>query len=210
MFGQIAIKLRKFIRLYYLNRILAGILLWLSGAVTFFVLLVLLEQLLWLDKATKTILVSTSGVAFVVFWCRLVGWFFWKWIKPGFGMKPIDAAKLIADRDKTVGDQLVNLVQLTQSSHDSDLLEASIEQKSERLLPLDFFKTIDWSKAYKRALGMIPAALIVLIVLSVGGWSNFASGIDRVVKFRKTFTPPPPYSFIVDNQSLEGIANSYF
>jgi hypothetical protein len=210
MFGQIAIKLRKFIRLYYLNRILAGILLWLSGAVTFFVLLVLLEQSLWLDKATKTILVSTSGVAFVVFWYRLVGRFFWKWIKPGFGMKPIDAAKLIADRDKTVGDQLVNLVQLTQSSHDSDLLEASIEQKSERLLPLDFFKTIDWSKAYKRALGMIPAALIVLIVLSVGGWSNFASGIDRVVKFRQTFTPPPPYSFIVDNQSLEGIANSDF
>ena len=110
MFGQIAIKLRKFIRLYYLNRILAGILLWLSGAVTFFVLLVLLEQSLWLDKATKTILVSTSGVAFVVFWYRLVGRFFWKWIKPGFGMKPIDAAKLIADRDKTVGDQLVNLV----------------------------------------------------------------------------------------------------
>ena len=210
MFGHIAIKLRNFVRLYYLNRIVAGSLLCLSGTATLFVLLVVLEQWLWLDKTTKTILVLTAIAGFLFFWHRLVGRFLWKWLRPEFGMKPIEAASYIANRDKAVGDQLVNLVQLAQSGDESDLLEASIRQKSERLIPLNFLSIIDWSKAFKKGLGTIPAILVVMIVLSVGGWSNFASGIDRVVRFRQTFTPPPPYAFVIDPQALKAVSNSDF
>ncbi len=210
MFGQIAIKLRNFVRLYYLNRIVAGSLLCLSVAASLFVLLVLFEQWLWLGKTTKTILVLTAIAGFLFFWLRLVGRFLWKWLRPEFGMKPIEAASYIADRDKAVGDQLVNLVQLAQSGEQSDLVDASIKQKSERLIPLNFLSIIDWNRAFKKGLGMIPVVLAIMIILSVGGWSNFASGIDRVIRFRQTFTPPPPYTFVIDPQSLKVVSNSDF
>ncbi len=169
-----------------------------------------LEEMLWFSANTKTLIVISLCLLCLSAWVILVGNFFWKLLTNKGKMSFYAAANLIGKRTESVNDRLVNLVQLTEFDSESDLLEASVNQKVEQLLPYDFDQAIPWRSTYRKVYSFLPAVVLFLLIVALGGWPNFVAGLGRVVNFSESFEPPPPYVFVVENESLEVVANTDF
>ncbi|WP_215236748.1 DUF4175 family protein [Dyadobacter linearis] len=126
--------------------------------------------------------------------------------------KPIsdeDAALQIGQYFPEVGDKLVNTLQLRGlSGMQSDLIEASIRQKSNQLLIVRFSDAIRFNENRKRIkYAIYPLAAIAAILLFNPAF--FSSSSDRIINFQKNYTYAP-FSFILQNKNLKAFRNEDF
>lgn len=126
--------------------------------------------------------------------------------------KPIsdqEAAIQIGQYFPEIGDKLVNTLQLQNiSGHQSDLIEASIKQKSGQLLIVKFSDAIRFNENKKRLkYAAYPLAVIASILLF--NPSFFSSTSERIIHFQKNYTYAP-FSFLVQNKSLSAFKNENF
>ena len=120
------------------------------------------------------------------------------------------ASKLIGNHFPEVNDKLLNVLQLNQNPHQSDLLIASIEQKSQELQPIPFKSAINFkSNAKYLKYAAIPVLIIVLSYLT-GKINWFSDSYERVVNYKTAYEPPAPFQFFVVNESLQAIENENF
>ena len=120
------------------------------------------------------------------------------------GIKREDAAKIIGKHFPEVADKLLNLLQLKQLSlsNESQILLASIDQRTKELYPISFHKAIDKKKTKK--IGLI-AVFILLLFLFVGFlFPNFLKDSTyRYINHTQYFEKPSPFEFILQNSTLE-------
>ena len=148
------LKLKSFIRKYYKNQIIRGLLI--SGALLLVFLLVasLFEYYIWSNTITRTVIFYTFlGVSlFVVvknIFIPLI-----KLFQLGKILSNKEAARIIGDHFPEVSDKLLNTLQLEeniklQGSADIELLLASVRQKAAKLTPIPFKKAIDFKQNLK-------------------------------------------------------------
>ena len=135
-------KLQKFIQKFYVNELLKGILLFFSIGLLYFFATLFIEHFLWLKPLARTIL----------FWLFLVvevGLFGFYIFVPIFklmgfskGISTVEASLIIGNHFPEVSDKLLNMFQLKDESEHSELIAASIDQKSKDLQFVPFKKTI--------------------------------------------------------------------
>jgi len=102
---------------------------------------------------------------------------------------------LIGKHFPDVDDKLFNLLDLAEDQNQSELLLASIEQRSETLNPIPFTKAVDFGENVKYVKYLaIPALLFGLIWLS-GNLSDFFGSYNRVVNYDVAYEPPAPFAF---------------
>lgn len=120
-----------------------------------------------------------------------------------------DAALQIGQYFPEIGDKLVNTLQLRSlTGSQSDLIEASIRQKSGQLLIVRFSDAIRFNENKKRLkYAVYPLAAIAVILLF--NPSFFSSSSDRIIHFQKNYTYAP-FSFILENKSLKAFRNEDF
>ena len=108
-----------------------------------------------------------------------------------------ESSKIIGRHFPEVGDKLLNILQLKQQSSQSDLLLASINQKSASLQPIPFVKAIDYSKNKKYLkYGLIP--IFIWFLISISGTNGaLTKSLERVVNYKTTYLPPTPFSFLL-------------
>ncbi len=144
-------RLDDFIRKYYKNLLLRGLLRCLILLIALFLLLTLFEYLEYSSSEVRTLLFySYLGVVALVLGV---------WVVPpaarllsiGKRLTYFQAARIIGDHFPEVKDKLLNLLQLKQLSanENSDLLLASIEQRTSQLSFVPFHKAIDKRKLKK-------------------------------------------------------------
>lgn len=126
--------------------------------------------------------------------------------------KPIsdeDAAIQIGHYFPEVGDKLLNTLQLgSLSGTQSDLIEASIRQKSGQLLIVKFSDAIRFNENKKRIrYAVYPLAAIAAILLFNPAF--FTSSSERIIHFRKNYTYAP-FTFEIENKSLSTFKNEDF
>ncbi len=197
--------LQQYIRAYHKQQWMQGLLRWLivvsfiSGSVFY------LEYMLWLSSIAKT-MVFTVLISAFAFWC-------YAWIlKPlshyygGRGqLTEEEAAKKIGQEIPTVGDKLLNYLQLNAESQLSistsiniGLIQASIEQKTLELSRVPIVESLPWSE-YRKFTQKAIVVLVFIGVIYISQASKLGEGIQRMAHFTKTFVPQAPFKINFSN-----------
>lgn len=203
-------KLNGFTRKHYTQKLIKGVLLFLAFGLLFFLVVMGIEYAFWLSSAGRLLLLSLFVLVelFLLFTYILTPIFYLLKVKKGITAK--DAAQIIGKHFPNVGDKLFNLLDLSESSEKSELLLASIEQRSEQLRPIHFSKAVNYKDALRYAkYALIPIVVIALVWLS-GNWNSFFGSYQRVINYDLAYEPPAPFRFELLSTDLSVIESEPF
>ncbi|WP_103069081.1 DUF4175 family protein [Aquimarina sediminis] len=209
-FQLIKNKLEQFIRKYYINELIKGVILFFAIGVLYFLLTLLIENFLWLNRLGRTILfwlfISVELGLFIQFILVPIA----KLFKLTKGIDYQKASNIIGNHFPEVNDRLLNLLQLNESTSFSALLIAGIEQKSKELKPIPFKLAINLKKNSKYLkYAAIPIVLFfVLFLFNKTHW--ISDSYKRVVNYEVAYEPPAPFQFFIVNKNLNAYENSDF
>ena len=209
-FEKIEKKLEGFIRKYYTNELLRGAILFFALGLLYFLITLLIEYFFWLSPAGRTVLFWVFIAVEVALLIKFIAVPLSRLFKLSKGINYKDAASLIGNYFPEVSDKLINTLQLHNEVTDSELMLASIEQKSEELEPIPFRLAIDFKKNKKYLKYAAIPVVIFLIANYAGKEKVFSTSYERVVNYNEAYEPPAPFSFYVVNESLQAIENKDF
>jgi hypothetical protein len=200
-------KLDEFIRKYYKNQLIKGLLYTSGLLVAAFLFLVVAEYFAEFGTTTRTILFYSFLVAsgFVLF--KYVAIPVLKLNKLGEVISYDEAANIVGTHFNNINDKLLNTLQLQRNSGSilsPDLLTASINQKMEELKPIPFTSAIDISENKKYLKFALPPIALMLLVLVIKP-SIIKDGTERIVYHQTYFEKAAPFQFAINNKSLEAI-----
>ena len=177
----------------------------------FYLLMTLfIEYVLWLSPKARMVLFWLFVLVELGLFSRFIIWPLSKLFKLQKGIDHEEASKIIGNHFPEVNDKLLNVLQLHKSTEQSELLLASIEQKSMDLRPVPFKMAVDFRKnrAYLKY-AAIPLVILLLTLLT-GHMNWFSDSYSRVVNYNVAYEPPAPFQFFVVNDQLQGIENKDF
>jgi len=203
-------KLHQFVRKFYTNELIKGAILFLSLGFLYFFFILFLEYFLWLKPTARTLLfwLFILVESYLLFRFILTPIFKIIGIKKGISFK--ESSKIIGDHFPKVGDKLINMLQLKESNNQSDLLLASIEQKSKSLQPIPFSKAINFKTNVTYLKYAAVPVVVWLLIAITGNISVFNTSFNRVVNHRTAYSPPAPFTFHIINKSLKVIQGKPF
>ncbi len=111
------------------------------------------------------------------------------------GISHREASVLIGKHFPQVGDKLLNLIDLAQDDNQSELLLASIEQRSKQMDPIPFIGAVNLREGYVYAKYLLIPVIIILLLLISGNLASFFGSYERVVNYDLAYEPPAPFSF---------------
>ncbi|MDO6759660.1 hypothetical protein Q4566_05555 [Tamlana sp. 2_MG-2023] len=203
-------KLEVFIRRFYTNELLKGAILFFAMGLLYFLLTLFIESVLWLRPSFRT---GLFWLFILVEFGLLIKFIFLplaKLLKLQKGINYDEASNIIGKHFPEVNDKLLNVLQLHRDKTQSELLLASIEQKSLELQPVPFKLAVN----FKENLGYLKYAAIPVIILGViylsGNINWFSDSYKRVVDYKTAYEPPAPFQFFVMNENLNAIESNDF
>lgn len=137
--------------------------------------------------------------------------------KPLLGLyglrKPLsddEAARQIGTFFPEVGDKLLNTLQLQRLSSDqNDLMEASLQQRSQQLLITRFANAIQINRNRRFLKYALPPLALIAGILLVNP-NFFSTSSTRIVNYNREFAEEAPFQFVVQNKSLKAFRNEDF
>ena len=203
-YQQLISKLDQFIRKFYLNRLIRGVLYSVGLILLLFVLINVLEYYFYFDTSTrKGLFYSFLGITAVA----LIGWVFiplLKYFRLGKVISHQQAAGIIGEHFGDVKDKLLNVLQLksqADATPNADLIMASINQKTEDIKLVPFKSAIDLSKNRKYLRYALPPLLLLLFLL-IAAPSMITDSTNRIINNDTKFERPAPFHFVVEELSL--------
>ena len=117
-----------------------------------------------------------------------------------------EAARIVGNHFPEIKDKLLNLLQLQRQSQTTDdsLLASAIEQKTAQLSPLPFHQAVDL-KSNRKYIKYALIPLLVIVVLLLVSPTLLTSPSHRITHYNTYFERPAPFSFVVDNSTLEAV-----
>ncbi len=197
-------KLDKFIRKYYINQLIRGSLYTVGIVLALFIAFSIAEYYFYFSSGVRKFL-------FYSFLLTTIACFLWwvinplvRYFKLGSTISHEDAAVIIGDHFGDVKDKLLNILQLKklESDQNSDLLTASIEQKTEAIRLVPFQAAIDLNKNKKYLKYAMPPLLLLVVILFTAP-SMITDSTDRIIHNNKHFEKAAPFSFIVEESALK-------
>ncbi|WP_417876062.1 hypothetical protein [Winogradskyella sediminis] len=209
-FQTIKQKLEQFIKRYYTNELLKGSILFFAMGLLYFIITLFVEYVLWLNPTARTILFWTFIVVELALFVKFIVIPLAHLFNLRQGINFETASKLIGNHFPEVNDKLLNVLQLNQNPQQSDLLLASIEQKSQELQPIPFKSAINFKSNTKYLkYAAIPVAILLLSFIT-GKINWFSDSYERVVNYKTAYEPPAPFQFFVLNEYLQAVENKDF
>lgn len=209
-------KLDGFIRKYYKNQLLRGLIYSTGLVLLFFISLTVLEYYAHFNTAIRTVLFYSFIVASGFISAKYIVIPLSKLYKLGQLISYEEAANIIGKHFSNVQDKLLNTLQLQQETSNISnpisnisLLEASINQKIKELKPIEFTSAIDLSENKKYLkYALIPVLLIAVILFSAP--SIITDGTKRLVKHADFFEKESPFQFVITNSDLTTVTQQDF
>ena len=195
-------KLDEFIKKYHQQKLIRGCIYFASFTLISFLLINSLEFYLFLSPVIKKILWLVYLLAVVYL---IIRWL----MQPALNLlrlrKTLDyaaAANILSAHFTEVKDQLINVLQLNeQAAHagqNTELILASIQQKTERLKPIPFVKAIDLKQNKKRLqYALIP--FCILLLTAIINPNFIIQGGARLIHFNKSYAKPASFQFHLKN-----------
>lgn len=196
-------KLEAFIKKYYVNELLKGLIFFVGLGLLYFLITLFIEYFLWLKPTGRTFLFWLFVMVELFLLSRFILFPLFKLIKLQKGIDYKQASNIIGNHFTEVSDKLTNFLQLTQDTNQSELLLASIEQKAKTLQPIPFGNAINFKKNTKfLPWAIVPILLFAFFYLS-GNENIIADSMHRMVRYNEKFSPPAPFSFVILNDKLQ-------
>jgi len=199
-------QLDSFIRKYYRNELLRGILL------TFLVYCIsslsafILEYFGHFEVTVRTILFYSFTSAYIFVFVKLILWPLLRFMQIGKLISHKQAASIISTHFTEIQDRLLNVLELAEMSdqkgYSQNLLLASIENKivGIRLLPFEAAIKVKDNIKYFSYLAL--ALTLFLTVYFI--WPQIIKdGSGRLFHHSVYYAPAPPFQFILENDSLK-------
>lgn len=205
-------KLEEFIKKYYKNKMIRGLIYGLGLILGFYLLVIFLEYIGEFGTGMRTFLfwsfVLSAG--FVI--GKFILFPLFKLLNLGKTISHEQASKIIGDHFPKVKDKLLNTLQLKELADDgasNSLVTASINQKIGELKPVPFKSAIDFRENRKYLKWVIPPLSIFLIMLFAAP-SVLKDSTDRLVRHGQHIEKLAPYHIEVLNKDLSVIQNDDF
>ncbi len=198
-------KLDKFIKKYYKNRIIKGIILFLIIFVLSYSVLAVSEYIGHFTTKIRTAVFYLSISLYLLVFTYYIIIPILKFIKIGKTLNYKQAAEIISKYFSNIEDKLLNTIELAQEGNQkffsNDLLIASIDQKISQLKPIPFHKAIKLKDNLKYFRYLL---VILFISLCIYLYSPqiFTQSTARIINHNQYYAPPAPYKFILTNDSL--------
>lgn len=231
-------KIDRFIRKYYKNRLVRGLIYTAAVLLSLFIIVVVLEHFGYFSMGVRTFLFWS----YIVVLIALVSVYI---VNPLLKMRGLgkrisneEAARIIGRHFPEVKDKLLNLLELQEqtasfTTHNSakkvlsktsgsintaetspdvlssSLLQAAIDQKTEQLRPVPFVNAIDLKGNRKYIKYVaIPAVLILLILIVAPSFLTEPS--KRIINHSTYYEKPAPFAFNVENDTLQAVRHDDF
>ncbi len=210
-------KLDAFIRKYYKNQLIRGGIYAFTLGLAFYLLITMMESAGHFNTVMRTVLFYSfvAGIFFIVW--RFVAIPLFHLYRIGKIISHKQAAEIVGAHFSEVKDKLLNVLQLNEQlavdseprTTNSELLLASINQKSAELKPVPFVSAVNFSEN-KKYLRFAAIPLLVFLVVLFTAPSLIKDSTRRLIDHTTYFTKPAPFQFELQNKSLRAIQQADF
>lgn len=210
-FNSLLQKLDEFIRKFYINQIIRGVILFLSLGFILFLSIVFLEYFGEFSSAIRTGLFFGFSLLLLGVFSFLIAIPLLKIISIGKRISNEQASAIIGSHFSDVSDKLSNVLQLQQlaESHSSDLLLASIHQKIAQLTPVPFAAAVNFQEN-KKYLKFLLVPLFIIIGLAAFEPKVIKDSTQRIISYNEEFIKQAPYTITLENKNLKAFKNEDF
>ncbi len=204
-------KLDEFIRRFYVNEFLKGLILFVLIGVCYFITISCIEYFTFLPTSVRTIVFYVSLTIAAITLVKYVLVPFAHIYKIGKVLSHVEAAKIVTKFFPEVQDTLLNTLELAndKSLTDNQLAIAAINQKIDALRPIPFLSAFDF-RTFLSYWKYAVALLAVILLVSLLYPRAIVDGATRIVKHNEYFEKPAPFTFVLDNDSLSVLKGSDF
>ena len=198
-------KIERFIRKFYLNRLIQGALIGFVLMIALFLIINGIEYFSWLPQKGRLILLLLFilGISFVAIFNFIIP--IVNLIRFRKKMSDEQAAVIIGKFFPEISDKLLNTLQLSNElAQDSDnqLLIATIEQRTEHLKPINFSDAVNLKDNYKY-LKIFGLAFVILSVTLIFLPDFSKKPAQRIINYSQDFEKPLPFSVELSATNLE-------
>ena len=199
-YSVIEVKLDDFIRKFYSNRIVVGVLLLVVVAAVSLFTVFMIESFAFMPPAVKTVLFFFLMFVFLSIFVFFIAIPFGKLLKIVPYISYEEAAGIISEYFSDSNDMLLNVIQLNRGES-NDFLVAAINQKIDKISPWNFTHAINFSKTLK-FLYVSGGILAFLLFVSYLFRAKMSSAASRFMNYSVYYQPDNPYSVKIFNDSL--------
>ena len=198
-------KIERFIRKFYLNRLIQGALIGLILMIALFLIINGIEYFSWLPQKGRLVLLLLFilGSLFVIIFYFIIP--IVNLIRFRKKMSDEQASVIIGKFFPEISDKLLNTIQLSNEysqDTDNELLAATIEQRTENLKPINFSDAVDLKDNYKY-LKIFGLAFVILSVALIFLPDFTKKPVQRIINYSQDFEKPLPFSVELSATSLE-------
>lgn len=206
-------KIDEFIRKYYKNQLIRGLMYSLAALGMYFILIVLLEYFSWFSTGTRSFLFYTflATTAYII--SHFIVLPIAHIIRLGKVINHEQAAKIIGEHFTEVQDVLLNTLQLhqlgTDKNESGDLIRASIDQKIKYLKPVPFADAVDLRRNRKYLPYALPPFIFIMAALLISP-SLIIAPSKRIINHNQVFEKPAPFLVKILNDKLQAVQQDDF
>jgi len=198
-------KIDGFIRKYYLNKVLKGLIFLLASSLIAYIFVVAVEHFGRLNSVFRAVLYySFIAVNLFVF----VGYIIFpllSYLKLGKSISHEQASSIIGAHFSPIKDKLLNTLQLKKlydsEPEQSQLIDASINQKITELKLIPFNLAITLKENLKYLRFSLPPLAILLFIFFASP-SILSESTTRLINYNKNFVEKAPFDIEILNESL--------
>jgi len=206
-------KLENFIRKYYKNQIIKGLIYSVSLILGAYLIVTVSEYFCNFGKGIRTFFFYALIGGSLIILGKYILIPLTKLLKIRQSLSYEQASEIVGNHFPDVKDKLLNTLQLAEQQGDSsilssELLEASINQRTEQLKPVPFTSAVSF-KENRKYLKWALIPLSVFAVLLFGAPSLITESTDRIVRHNEEIIYAP-YDFIIKNSQLQVPENKDF
>lgn len=205
-YNELLEKLNQFIRKYYTNKLLQGIILASIIIIVYLLTILLAEYIGHFSVKVRTFIFIISIIILIFNILLLVLYPIFKLLKLGKVLTYSQAANIISNHFKDIKDQIINVLELGDKNNNvvnvNPLIVASINQKIKNISIYKFESAIDFKKNIKY-LKFLFLILILAIVSFIGFPDLYKASGSRLINYENEYIPPAPFKFILLNDSLD-------
>lgn len=206
-------KLDAFIKKYYTNLLIKGVLYSIALLGSFFLVFTLFESVAWFSVTVRTVLFYSYVALGFILLVRYIINPLLKLNQIGPRLSHTMAADVIGKHFSEVKDTLLNTLQLKSLSEDLpenyDLIIAGINKKSAKLLNVPFRSAINYSSNKKYLYFALPPLLIIGILL-VASPNIITEPGSRLINHSVNFEKPLPFKLTINNEDLIAVQQEDF
>lgn len=209
-------KLEQFIRKYYTNQLLRGVIYSIGLLVSFFITVVLLDYFGQFKSSGRTFLFFSFLILGLAVISVNIIWPLLKLSKLGKTMSHEDAASMVGQHFTDIKDKILNTLQLHNananvSQQQLALVTASVNQRIQQLKPVPFAAAIDF-KDNKKYLKFLLIPLFIFLGIYIVKSDIITDGTNRLMNYNNAAIDVEnvPFEFEIQNKELSVLEQDDF